>query len=248
MKSCGANKLLYVGICAVVLAGGFAVGVPSQQKVDEVVADEIVQFEHGEDAESAVRVLKAQGVTDEMLGSAYLKIVRKKMFAVRRSVDAANLNNAMWGLSQYGTENQLTNLLYVAENATDEITVTSAVFAYHAREGRSPRFLDWAQRILRQPNRSRRIKNDIWSCLSRDIKAKECSEKCRSRILRMARESLETDLEGAFYPDRILAAYDAAYRTGTERRKIAEKVLSKQNLNEVVRRHFGSVTGKDPAK
>lgn len=223
----------------------------TQAEVDLAVTNEILRCIHDDDAEMAENVIRSKGATDSMLAQAYSRVMHKNKNAPVASEAAAYFQSATYGFSKTANENQLTNLLNVAETSTIGTHAVSAILAFHARKPASRFFVTWGTNMLHAASTSPKVKTAIWECFTKEMQMQAQPSDARRCIMDCARDSLDDDPSSAFYADRILEQNDPRYKQSESRRRMAAKMGAKtaaEGLNDVLRGYFQSISEMEKNK
>lgn len=220
------------------------VGVISQEDVDRIVDTEILMYEHDEDFQAAEKSLVDKGVTRAMLAQGYYSSMIKAMNAERGTSECEKFQAAAYGFRCAATDVQLTNLLHIAEVATNALSVSEVVEVYHARAPLSSELINWCTNRVAKGQCPDLVKSTIWNCLEQSMAMKEISVDAKNAVLGCSLASLYKDPQSVFRADKILSQYDPEYKTSQLRKRVLARIgtLKDAEMSEVARRYFGVVT------
>lgn len=223
----------------------------SQEEVNSIVDNEVLQCVHDEDAEGFERKLIERGASNEMIAHAYCRAMERAKNILPGNVGSEQFQSAAYGFARFADASQLTNLLQIAEATSNNCNAVNAIFLFHSRVAEAMIFVSWGKQMLYDDNVSEQVKTAIWECFTKELKSEAVSENVRTNILCIANKSLSGNANSVFYADRILADYDHVYRQGVLRKEVAREMIStmgKNGANESVTRHFQSILENDLQK
>lgn len=216
------------GAMGLMLGIGFA-AVPAwsmtQEEVDAVVDGRILRYAHHDMSEKAVRRLESKGATRQMLAESFAKVLRRDMNVGVEKVGCAKAHAAIYWLGEFGEGNQLTNLLFVAQNATNW-HASSAIDVYYARCSDKAKFIDVAETLLNRPDWAG-LHSTIWNLLE-----KESRGAMRSRVVALAEKRLQDSGTNLFYVDRILADCQPGYAKSLRRLEALRRFIREKRTDE----------------
>ncbi len=206
----------------------------SKLELDRIIDERILLYEsgdveHGEDiAQGAIEALKKEGVTDYEIVESMAKCLRRDMNCPKEKAGCVRANAAIWWIGYYGDQNQISNLLYVAQNTTRGTIASLAIQAYYDKIKDKERFLNDAIPLL---ERSYRLKSAIWRCLMEEAKGP-----MRERIVAIASEKVNEGYDNLYYADLILEKWKPGYADSQERRKLIIKAVEDPNVKKIAPR------------
>ena len=206
----------------------------SKSELDRIIDESILLYEsgdveHGEDiAQGAIEALKKKGVTDYEIVESMAKCLRRDMNCPKEEAGCVRAHAAIWWIGYYGDQNQISNLLYVAQNTTRGTIASLAIDAYYGKIKDKERFLNDAIPLL---ERSYRLKSAIWRCLMEEAKGP-----MRERIVAIASEKVNEGYDNLYYADLILEKWKPGYADSQERRKLIIKVVEDPNVKKIAPR------------
>ena len=189
----------------------------SKSELDRIIEERILLYTHPDDAQGAIEALKKKGVTDYEIVESMAKCLRRDMNCPKEEVGCARADSAMWWIAELGDQNQMSNLLYVAQTATNQLSAGSAILAYHGGVKDKERFLKDALPLL---ERSYRLKSAIWWCLMEEAKGP-----MRERIVSIATEKVDKGDVNVYYADLVLAKWKPGYADSAKRREVIRSLL-----------------------
>lgn len=198
----------------------------SQEELDQIVADEVLMFEHDEDADAVIQHLIAtKGVARRQLAESFSKVVRRTVDAPIGSVSGIVCHGAICYLGEYADESQLTNLVHVALVATNA-NAAAALQAYHDRKRGTSDFVDLAERFLKRQNLSGRDKTPVWYALTEDMaNDRSLAGNAKVKILRIATDRISVIDEQTPYADDLLVRFEPGYARSAKRLKMVTELL-----------------------
>ena len=205
-----------------------------QKKVDRVVDEEIALYYHHEDAASAIEALKKEGATQEMLVSSFAKILRRDLNSGLDEPANVRMNSAIYWFGEMASQDQLTNLVFVAETATNNHART-ALFAYHRHCRDKARFVEICRSCLRQ-KKMEPLHWGIWNCLEQELNGPH-----RESVLKVAMENVsESDLR-VLYADRLLVRTRPEYKKSFLRKAALKRILENKSFKKTWPKIFDRV-------
>ena len=168
----------------------------SKSELDRIIDERVLLYMHRDVARGAIEALRKEGVADYEIVESMAKCLRRDMNCPKEKVGCARADSAMWWIAELGDQNQMSNLLYVAQTATNQLSAGSAILAYHGGVKDKERFLNDAIPLL---ERSYRLKSAIWWCLMEEAKGP-----MRERIVAIASEKANEGYDNLYYADLIL--------------------------------------------
>lgn len=217
----------------------------TQEELDEVVAREVLMFEHHEDSQSAIEhLITVDGVSRKQLADSFAKVALRHMNAPVTSESGYACNGALYSLGEFATESQLTNLLFVAMNSTN-LNAQTALSAYHARKSRCLEFLNLAENFLSRSDIGVNEKSTAWRLLAEDCDCEDTVvSKYRERTLRLAHIHVEKIDENTPYADDLLVKHERGYELSEKRRLMVMALLQTKNpkiKTEFLQRKYSGV-------
>ena len=185
-----------------------------QEEVYLIVVDEVLSSMHPHDAQASIDYLKSKGISDYVIAEALSRSLRRDMNSRREEAGSERANAAIHWLEVLGDQNQISNLLYVAQVSTNAHAAT-AVRAYYRKLGDKGRFIDCAGLLLGRSGMEQ-LKASVWDCL--EAEAKEPGR--REQVLAVANGQLRNGFINLFYADRILSKWQIGYAKSTMRKKL----------------------------
>ena len=208
---------------------------PSKSELDRLIDERVLLYEsgdieHGDGdiAQGAIEALRKEGVTDYEIVESMAKCLRRDMNCPKEKAGCVRANAAMWWIAELGNQNQMSNLLYVAQTATNQLSAGSAILAYYRGVKDKERFLKDALPLL---ERSHRVKRSIWWCLMEEAKGT-----MRERIVAIASEKANEGYDNLYYADLILEKWKPGYADSQERRKLIIKAVEDPNVKKIAPR------------
>ena len=183
-------KCFLVSMLVVVLVGGTFAEKPqmTQAEADVIVEREMFKFIHHDDWMDAIKYWKERGITDEMFAESYAKIARRTMNAPEGTKEHRMCSWAVGdGLRHHANEQQLSNLIYIAECASNTLVRQTAIHAFYTRTTKTHQYLDFVERQLKRKDLNYGICSTLFVGLSLDYDAlPKGSTKLRERIAMIA--------------------------------------------------------------
>ncbi len=246
--------LRWFGLVLLALLAGGVVGTPcaegrlTQTELDRIVGSEVLMLEHHEDSASLLNhLMTARGVSRHQLAESFARIARRYMNAPMSSDEGFACNGALYSLGEFASDQQLTNLVYIALNSTNG-NARIALLSYHGRQGGSLSFADLAEKFLQRGELSMHEKSLVWALLMADINADLSSDsKIRERIIRIAKSYIVEVGENAPYADDILVRHEPGYALSAQRRHLVIAIMGAHHLfppSGYVRKKYAAVLKK----
>ena len=201
---------------------------PSKSELDRIIDERVLLYMHRDIAQEAIEALKKKGVTDYEIVESMAKCLRRDMNCPKEEAGCVRAHAAIWWIGYYGDQNQISNLLYVAQNTTRGTIASLAIDAYYGKIKDKERFLNDAIPLL---ERSYRLKSAIWRCLMEEAKGP-----MRERIVAIASEKVNEGYDNLYYADLILEKWKPGYADSQERRKLIIKVVEDPNVKKIAPR------------
>lgn len=217
----------------------------TQEELDEVVAREVLMFEHHEDSQSAIEhLITVDGVSREQLADSFAKVALRHMNAPVTSESGYACNGALYSLGEFATESQLTNLFFVAMNSTN-LNARTALSAYHTRKSRSMEFLNLAECFISRKDIGINEKSTAWRLLAEDCDCEDAvPSKYRERTLWLAHSHVGKIDENTPYADDLLVKHERGYESSEKRRLVVMALLQTKNpkiKTEFLKRKYSGV-------
>ena len=200
----------------------------SKSELDRIIDESILLYTHPDDAQGAIEALRKEGVTDYEIVESMAKCLRRDMNCPKEKAGCVRANAAIWWIGYYGDQNQISNLLYVAQNTAQGAEASLAISAYYGKIKDKERFLNDAIPLL---ERSYRLKSAIWRCLMEEAKGP-----MRERIVAIASEKVNEGYDNLYYADLILEKWKPGYADSQERRKLIIKAVEDPNVKKIAPR------------
>ena len=181
-------------------------------ELDRVIDEKVLLWEHHDDAQASIDALKTKGHTNYTIVESMSRCLRRDLNFTNEDIGGYKANMAIYWIGELGDQNQISNLLYVAQVSTNNVLAAAAIQSYHRRINDKGRFLDEALPLL---ERSSKLKTAIWWCLEEDA-----SGPMRERIVSAASEKLKAGFENLYYADRILSKWKIGYADSPERKRL----------------------------
>ena len=189
----------------------------SKTELDRLIDERILLYTHPDDAQGAIEALKKEGVTDYEIVESMAKCLRRDMNCPKEKVGCARADSAMWWIAELGDQNQMSNLLYVAQTATNLLSAESAILAYYGGVKDKERFLKDALPLL---DRTDDHRSAIWRCLMEEAKGP-----MREKIISIAVEKVNKGDVNVYYADLVLAKWKPGYADSAKRREVIRSLL-----------------------
>lgn len=189
----------------------------SKSDLDRIIDERVLLYIHRDIAQGAIEALKKEGVTDYEIVESMAKCLRRDMNCPKEEVGCARADSAMWWIAELGDQNQMSNLLYVAQTATYHLSVGPAIRAYYGGVKDKERFL---KDVLPLLDRTDDHRSAIWRCLMEEAKGP-----MRERILSIATEKVDKGDVNVYYADLVLAKWKPGYADSAKRREVIRSLL-----------------------
>lgn len=212
----------------------------SQADVDRVVIDEIIAFEHAEDADDVEAWVVKQGATKSMLSHAYLRALEKLNNSPMRSTESQMFHSAIWGFADVASEEEFVKLLPLATSSSNHHDVCDIVRAYSLRVPKSRELIKWCVRKGVEKSCDGNVRGEICDCYGRALCKKDLDEDLRQMILEALYPMLQFDSSDVSGADTILAVHDPKYKKSAIRREALMRVLQleKDEKDDYLRKQF----------
>lgn len=191
----------------------------TQDEIDYVVDAEVLRSMHPNDAQASIDFLKRKGATISEIADSIGRILRRNLNVSKDDEGNHKVNAAIHWLEVLGDQNQISNLLYVAQVATN-VHAATAVRAYYRKISDKEQFIDIANGLLLRADMDD-LKSTIWSCLE-----KEATGAHRAKVLEIANSKLQSGFVNLYYADGILARWQKGYAKSVKRRRALKDALS----------------------
>lgn len=199
----------------------------TQAELNSLVAREGLKFIHRDDLISWVDSCKNRGATDGMFVAAYSELALQNMNADEMSENAEKCRKALALIPSFTPDvTQLSNVVYIAENALSDKVRREAVWTYYSRTKGTDAFLDFTEKILFSKNLKVMAENKIVSCLYDDalLKKNEKSPWTRRVSLIMHRYA-QTECKNLDAADELLIWFDSTYEGSSLRLSVVRRIL-----------------------
>lgn len=213
------NRLILsvlIGLCSCVLLADAAS--VTAVEIDSVIDEEVLLSLHPDDAKASVDYLKSRGASDRDIAESVSRSLRRDCNCPKEDTGSFRSNAAIHWLETLGDQNQLSNLVYVAQIATNEYA-SAAVRAYYRKIEEKGRFIDVAESLLNRPDMDQ-LKSTVWDHLMIEAKGPR-----RVRVLAIASRHLRDGFVNLFYADAVLAEWQPGYAKGPLRAKILKAAI-----------------------
>lgn len=214
------NKFTAMLAIAVVSSMSIVDGVAqiAQNEIDRVVDGEVLLSLHPDDAQASIDYLKEHGVSNRDIADAIARILRENYNAPRDEEGSVKSNSAIHWLEVLGDQNQITNLLFVAQVSTN-VHASSAIRAYYRRTDNKREFVDAAENLLSRRGMDQ-LKSTVWGLLE-----KEADGTQKERVIAIANGKLRDGFIDFYYADIILSRWQDGYADGLLRKKMLKDAL-----------------------
>lgn len=223
-------KMIMKRLYLIVLLGvGFA-AVPAwtmtQEEVDAVVDRKILRYVHPDVAKGAVRHLESKGATRQMLAEAFAKVLRRDMNADSDEDAFFKANAAIYWLSQYAKESDITNFVEVAREATNSLAATAWHY-FSLKTSQRSAVVQEGSRLLERKDMNQ-LHMFIWDQL-----AKEARGELKPAIVAIAEKHLQETGVDVFYADEILVKHCPGYAKSRRRLSALRSALQMKRGNSL---------------
>ena len=225
-------KCFLVSMLVVVLVGGTFAEKPqmTQAEADVVVEREMFKFIHHDDWMDAIKYWKERGITDEMFAESYAKIARRTMNAPEGTKEHRMCSWAVGdGLRHHANEQQLTNLIYIAECASNTLVRQTAIHAFYTRTTKTHQYLDFVERQLKRKDLNYGICSTLFVGLRLDYDAQpKKAVKLRERIAMIALDQVLKKGPALVSADILLRQSYPDYANSSFHKQAVETILDPQ--------------------
>lgn len=214
------NKFATMFVIAAVSTMLIADGVDkiSQAEIDRVVNEEVLLSLHPDDAQDSINYLKEHGASNRDIADAIARVLRENHNAPRDEEGSIKSNSAIHWLEVLGDQNQITNLLFVAQVSTN-VHASLAIRAYYRRTDNKRGFVDAAENLLLRRDMDQ-LKSTVWCLLEKEAEGPQ-----KERVLAIANGKLRGDFIDFYHADIILSRWQDGYVDGMLRKKILKDTL-----------------------
>lgn len=229
MKSLGIISIL----SATIILAGFrparadAVAKLTQTELNSLVERDGLKFIHRDDYVSWIDSCKNRGATDGMFVAAYTELALRNMNADETSENAEKCRKALALIPSFTPDvTQLSNVVYIAENALSDKVRREAVWTYYSRTKGTDAFLDFTEKVLFSKNLKVMAENKIVSCLYDDALLKK-NEKSPwiHRVSQIMRRYAQTECKNLDAADEMLTWCDSTYEGSALRLSVVRRIL-----------------------
>ena len=189
----------------------------SKLELDRIIDERVLLYTHPDDAQGEIEALRKEGVTDYEIVESMAKCLRRDMNCPKEKVGCVRANAAIWWIGYYGDQNQISNLLYVAQNTARGTIASLAIDAYYGKIKDKDRFL---KDVLPLLDRTDDHRSAIWRCLMEEAKGP-----MRERIISIAVEKVNKGDVNVYYADLVLAKWKPGYADSAKRREVIRSLL-----------------------
>lgn len=230
MKSAEMISLL---LATVILAGvrpagaDTAVNRLTQPELNSLVERDGLKFIHRDDLISWIASCKDLGATDAMFAAAYSELALQNMNADEATEAAEKCRKALSLIPSFMPDaTQLSNVVYIAENALSDKVRREAVWTYYSRTRGTDAFLDFAEKILFSKSLKVMTENKIVSCLYDDalLRKNEKSPWTR-RVSQIMYRYAQTECKNLDAADELLTWCDSTYEGSALRLSVVRRIL-----------------------
>ena len=198
----------------------------TQSEIERVVDEEVLLSLHPDDARASIDYLREQGAGNRDIADAIVRILRENYNAPKDEEGSVKANSAIHWLEVLGDQNQMSNLLFVAQVSTN-VHASSAIRAFYRRTANKREFVDAAENLLSRP-RMDQLKSTVW-----DLLEKEAEGPQRARVVAIANSRLRSGFIDFYNADIILSRWQNGYADGILRKKLLKEALGDQALKSV---------------
>lgn len=197
------------------IAGGVVL---AQDEIDHVVDAEVLRSMHPDDAQASIDFLKGRGATTSAIADSIGRSLRRNLNVPKDDEGNHMANAAIHWLEVLGDQNQISNLLYVAQVATN-VHAAAAARAYYRKISDKKQFIDIANGLLLRAGMND-LKSTVWICLE-----KEATGAHRAKVLEIANGKLQSGFVNLYYADGILARWQKGYAESVKRKTVLKDAL-----------------------
>ena len=198
----------------------------TQESLNAYIRDEIVTDCHELDVEWFDAWMEREGVTHEMLANAFEKVVRDNIKVKEPAEKKTELVCAFEYFARYATQERMKLLLWVIDNAVDDLIATEGVRCYyHHLKDRNEFVKNMIPYLEKEDKERRSSRSVIWSYL-----LEELDGPYRDVIIKLSREGIHNPHGHIYYPDRVLLKVDPNYEKSELRKEAFRKAVENKEF------------------